>query len=430
MQLFEDTDEFLEFSPPQAPPGPQPREAFTVYIPGWEDIIHVYPEGLLPYNQQLALKRERARRIAESPTPEIVRSIGSILTWIDDIQDALVTLSVAGRIVARTAPRLLPYVGWVATAADALNVLNIWGLTGMLGKSGKRQLRNATAGSPWSQKARLAKAVKTGKVLPNVAEWLQILQTTDTLFGLGISLGPLIGFYEDIYFSLARGEPVKWESPLPNEYHMAAFKVFKASGPLSLVYNDLSDRDRETVHVATRLAWAMIQDFLPKTDWGATLAPHLERYIKPPGPRNELTLNVINELRLHSSNPGPWPLPGSPYAVNLQELQKHIQEKAGEYLFGFLKDKRKTLQGKAHALLSSDIAYLALRGIQDEPGDLEVLEADTAKAAWHILHYDLLGRERIPPERGIPKLQQLARKMSETGLNALPYWFVREIWQK
>lgn len=141
------------------------NEAFAVKIkkktriiaPGWDDVIKTgFDTPISPAEMKshkaalkagkpsplsadqldtLAKRKERAMRIALSPTPSSVRSIGTLLTWYDDIQDSIVALSyagrLAGRIIGKTAPQLakraaLP-LAYISTAPEMISFMRLWG---------------------------------------------------------------------------------------------------------------------------------------------------------------------------------------------------------------------------------------------------------------------------------------------------------------
>jgi hypothetical protein len=185
---------------------------FRVVFPGWDDVVHWQPRSTL---DEATYQQWRARtfgQLAASPTPQVVRDFGRIGQEIDNVQDALVTLSVLGRLSVKLTGRLLPGVGWVATAADVLNLLNVfyppnafgvgrW-LANMEKKRGYLEGSKLTGGT---YKRRLMQTLKTGKVGLGYGEVLQMLQTTDELFGVGLSLGPIFGAASDALFGIARG---------------------------------------------------------------------------------------------------------------------------------------------------------------------------------------------------------------------------------
>jgi hypothetical protein len=197
---------------------PVAEPVFKVRLPGWDDVIHWAPKlARDPADYARDLARMRAE-LAASPTPDVVRDFAKIGQEIDNVQDALVTLSVLGRVAVATTGRMIPGLGWIATAADVLNMLNLFYPPGVIGgkrwrarREAKRRMSLASSLTGGTYKQRLLETFKTGKVGLGVGEVLQILQTTDQYFGVGLSLGPIFGASSDALFGLARG--VEFEVP-------------------------------------------------------------------------------------------------------------------------------------------------------------------------------------------------------------------------
>jgi hypothetical protein len=184
---------------------PRPGPAFRVTIPQLADVFHPVPETLLDPADRARRRRDRADQLAASPTPEIVQGIQDILTRIDDVQDGLVTLSLATRFLAPVVPQLAPIAKAIATGADVLNIAAVLRTAGLLGGSGKGTLYRQLSNIPNTYSARLRRTLRTGTVNPTFGELLQVLQTTDELLGIGLQLGPLMGLRTDAFFLAARG---------------------------------------------------------------------------------------------------------------------------------------------------------------------------------------------------------------------------------
>lgn len=200
---------------------------FEVILPGWSDIIHVSSDASLSPEERSVERQRRAASLSRSPSPEIVRDFSKIGTAIDDIQDGLVTLSVLGRVASKIVGRSIPGFGFIATAADALNVFNqlypnaaVRSAVGaadragarlsgrkryLASKSVKRALGLDASQSLGTYARRVEEALKTGKVGFGLGEALQVAQTSDQLFGVGLSLGPIFGAMQDSFFGLLRG---------------------------------------------------------------------------------------------------------------------------------------------------------------------------------------------------------------------------------
>jgi len=197
----------------------QAKYGSVVNIPGFNDIIHILPKPqitdyemtahkwaiqrglpspLTPDQlQTLYYKKLRFLRALREASPEWVRTVGAVFTSLDNIEDALVTVSVFGKIAVKLAPRLLgrlvPGLGWVLLGADILNALNLMAWASFAGKGGKRRAEDWAGKNPFHAKSKAARALRLKKTIPTFGEYLEILQTTDQLFGVGLCLGGLMG---------------------------------------------------------------------------------------------------------------------------------------------------------------------------------------------------------------------------------------------
>lgn len=209
---------------------PRPGPGFVVRLPGLEDSFHLIPETARPESERRRRARERAERLRDSPTPEIVRGVQDLLTRIDDIQDGLVTLALISRFAVSRIPGLAPAAKVLAVGADVLNLANFSILAGLIGGSRKGALYRALAASPRTYSQRLRSTLRTNAVNPGWGELLQVLQTTDSLLGVGLSLGAIIGLPVDLAFLALRGGTL--EIPVNSLLDLAVFApTFFAASP-------------------------------------------------------------------------------------------------------------------------------------------------------------------------------------------------------
>jgi hypothetical protein len=130
------------------------------------------------------------------------------------------TLGLAGRLVGR----FIPVLGWIILASDLLNLLSFLAMTATplyallcggpsqaiaagvpaaLFKSAlKRETWRAHNLNPFSRTARARRLLRAAGRLPTVSNLLEVAQTTDQLFGIGISLGGLVGLLNSLSFGL------------------------------------------------------------------------------------------------------------------------------------------------------------------------------------------------------------------------------------
>jgi len=164
-----------------------------ISLPGWDDVIHIVPDSALSRDDQIKRKMDRIRRIQGSQATGLSQAVTWAMTKIDDIQDGFVTLSVATRLLALAVPSLRPVGELFGKAADTLNLGTLFKAATKAPTATKRGLESRMKLSPGYYQGRVKGATSLMKALPNVAESLQILQTSDQLTGIGISLGAIMG---------------------------------------------------------------------------------------------------------------------------------------------------------------------------------------------------------------------------------------------
>lgn len=138
-------------------------------------------------------------------------------------------------LAARLAARFIPVVGWIVLASDLLNLLSFLamaatpvyallcggpqaalaaGVPAALFKQAlKRESWRAHNLNPFSRQARASRLLRSAGRLPSISNLLEVAQTTDQLFGIGISLGGLVGLLNGLSFGLyqhAQGKTVEF----------------------------------------------------------------------------------------------------------------------------------------------------------------------------------------------------------------------------
>jgi len=166
---------------------------------------------------------ERIRRINASPQPEIVSAAQDVLGAYDDIQDAFVTLAVAARLGARFYPPAERIASWLAGGADILNAGQSFQTLATLTKRDKRNAASRFARLPNTYKRRLAETIRTRRFGLRATEILQVAQTSDTIVGVGLSLGAIMAFpFQASSLAVTGGElrvqPLPTDRALMKEY--------------------------------------------------------------------------------------------------------------------------------------------------------------------------------------------------------------------
>ncbi|MBA7540486.1 hypothetical protein ES705_32784 [subsurface metagenome] len=225
------------------------KHGYRYSIPGFDDIFHLGIEkSITPEEDNLwktgrkddippdrrdeiyYIKKNRKRRYLDmlgSPLPEIVNNRAALLTSIDDAQDALTTLAVTGFVAARALPgayrlAVLAGTGWIMIAAQCLNLATFVLAPEQIALSRKRIQDNLTKDNPFTKKARLKTALRLRNAKIGIGAACEIAQTTDQVFGVGISLGAVMALPFNIVAGSARlitGDPVRVTYPVPYMPH-------------------------------------------------------------------------------------------------------------------------------------------------------------------------------------------------------------------
>jgi len=223
------------------------KHGYSITIPQFGDLVHIglhkpmtetekglYYSGRrneIPRSRQIELgyQKERSRELYQkmlaSPIPNVISNITSVLAAVDDTQDAIISLAAIGRIACFFLPRLI--VGWLAWPIGLL-----WFIAAIMGlligpsacalnpmqckrymrlklamrektlKGKSRKLGKRVKAAAKYEKARLGAGLKgyatSGKFYPSFSEGIQMLQVTDNIWGIGLSIGPIFGAAYDL----------------------------------------------------------------------------------------------------------------------------------------------------------------------------------------------------------------------------------------
>jgi hypothetical protein len=201
----------------------QAKYGNTVNVPGFSDVIHLVPKARISAEERAAhiwaierglpspltpdqletmkYKKYRFLKALSSPTPTWMKTVGAVGTTLDNVEDAFVTIAVLGRIAAKISPRLfkrlIPGLGWILVGSDILNLANLASLVTFAANKHKRLIEDMAEKNPFHAKAKARRTLKLQRTMPTFGEFLEIAQTTDQLFGVGLCLGGLVGMVTD-----------------------------------------------------------------------------------------------------------------------------------------------------------------------------------------------------------------------------------------
>lgn len=393
------------------------EHGYSITIPGLSDIIKVRTEqpmtALEHYHwqeknwdyfsprrydevkKQKEKRRERYLAMLASPTPAIVQNAGSIMTAIDDMQDATSTLAALGNVARYVAPRVLGKllrapVGILMTASDLMNMVQssaTYCMAPMYGKKGGEELAR---GSPKTLKMKLKKRMWSTAKLPSKADWIQGLQTTNEVFGFGISLGPIIGLMQDIIFGSVRTsfrQAPKIKLPVPDlaHWYKASQKVVKSAGVVFGFPQHTDDEDILLWITAVELAFGHLFEITQEWHPLDMIEDIEDLEVKAPEPWHTLTKEVLTEGPVPWQSVIGWPGTNTLWA-NVIELADRCQPVATDNLDRFLQRNKHSWPGYMGGLCATEASGYFLACMENEM-DVSYDHSMALKAATTMLKY-------------------------------------------
>jgi len=341
---------------------------YDIYIPGWKDIIHLRshyhfneqemaewkkPSKKRDYSvftedgmNEIKRRRELARRLAKSPTPAWARKLQRIVTQIDNVEDAVSTgvgiAEIATVVQPEFAEATVPAI-IAGDVADTIMDVADAALSLPLGPMGvKRAISFLADASTFNmegifkvgrtlnkiqhalEEAKHFGAWRGIKEIGNLWHWfgkfIEAAQVSDQFFGVGISLGPIMGAISDSMFGIARymgGSKVYVHMPdrlddaarklykkYPialkfregsgfSEYPAAAFRAYASACEVLTSDIPITGEDMLYALMALNLVSQPISYFMQGLDWDQTFDDILKLDSKPVGPIHDDTKGIL-----------------------------------------------------------------------------------------------------------------------------------------
>jgi hypothetical protein len=370
-----------------------------VYLPGWGDIVHITPSNGLSEEEQRRKKQERLKRMMRSPLPQWYQTYTEWMTWLDDIDDLLTTIIVIGRIIIpRIAPRLVPYIGWAILLADILDFISLTAGFDLVGALLKFEHWKNSFMNPFSKKGKWKRLKKLGRKIPRFGELLEVAQTTDNLFGIGISLGPLMGAGAEVPFGIAKGAEFYWFDHQIGKTEVMSQKVAIAGGWMMQGNPVLSPEENR--HVLTAMIYAQV--ILAEVNKGRDLDSYVDMMdmeFTPPPCLNCITREVLKEAGIDPDATKHWPLPGNPERVTVRQTWESQAK--------LIAEAQKTYIDTAEYIEEEWFIGAAMVGIAEQ--SMINLEGDLDDVAWtpteDTLIWMRIAERGILPPPPAPRLQ-------------------------
>lgn len=339
-----------------------------------------------------------------SPSPRTARGAGAILTALDDTQDALATIAVIGKMALKMAPRILGKVfagplSWLYTTAEVMQLPQTLMCNLINPKEGKRMGDTLSESNPFGKKGKVKRSQWLRRVTPTKGDWIQGLQTSNEIWGLGISLGPIVGFFQDIVFGTAlfmEGKPVTIETPVHRltrklkdawratetgkswaefekepDYSLlrglwtTAQKAAKAASVLWSVPTEITNKELLNISSSAYLSAQALLPFQgiwnPLTD----IPDPDDIAVHAPVPRDLLSIEVINEAGIPYEEVAGWPQTGTRYA-SLNDLIDQGEPMIKANRDKFQQNHKHDWDGWAFNQLTTDTAFNIIAGIEGQ----------------------------------------------------------------
>ncbi|GAH32762.1 unnamed protein product, partial [marine sediment metagenome] len=233
------------------------------------------------------------------------------MTLLDDINDAMGTLSVVFRSIAHLLPKaaakaFMGPAGWALTIADIVNVAMTIMNAPLTYITAKADLAKSMSTNPFTKEAKVKRAKRLKKLKPSKGEIIEALQVTQNMFGIGLCLGPILGAFIEAFtgpYRVLQGKKVtvKWPIPFLSLTEEEALKAIDAAFLLSTGGQELSPEDHTKIYLvaemATQVLYPLFQEYHP-----LDMIDGLENIILPAKkPKDPLTKLLFDEEGLH------WP---------------------------------------------------------------------------------------------------------------------------
>lgn len=295
-----------------------------IELPGWEDVIRITPEPSLPLDVQIQLRYERLNRILDSPVPEHAQNVGRFLTFTDNVNDLLNTVAIVGSRWLPLLPRTHPLIAGALTAARLLDMARVLSPFGFVGRAPKSFFETSRHNDPYDNTIHADADSLFGTVSSRALEVLVVGQALETLTGIGLSLGPIVGVINDLLYASPLGPVLEDIASLIDPLTEAALDVLNDSPLAWLGGQTFTRQEHLTWAIGTATAWNIVHDFLTRTgrhiDWRQTLS--VPR--RPRATTKEKTRAALAARAIPAYAPTRWPIPGQPTQADPASLARAL----------------------------------------------------------------------------------------------------------
>jgi len=424
-----------------------------ISIPTMDDVIHIIPARFQDPAEVRARKRELAQRIARSPTPGWAQAVAGVLTTIDDTEDFLSTVVVIAALLVRIVPSLLrflvPVISPLVFIVQLLTLGSIFGLAGTTVKGLKKKGIDMVKANPFAKGARRRAARVALLRRPGIGALVEGLQVSDSLFGVGISLGPIIGFGTDLIatgFRLAETLVGEAKDVLPivraeviarrrvAVITLRSEKLLNRRIAMSLAAPIAATGSQELSlmeHIKILSGYRIMLD-LAKRDMPNGIEPEFEEQllelpIIPPSPRDPDTLAALAGVGVRPGAPSLWPLPGNPETITPAKMIEVVPSLATAALQRQVEENRDDPNVWVLMDLAEQIGRTAIDVLDGQDGQWQQTINPGVMNGLEALWREIVPTQGVPPAAIEAAVSDWVRAGEESGGVVAPYEAMKQI---
>ena len=334
---------------------------------------------------------------------------------------------------ARLALRALPIVGFVLLASDLLNLLSLVGMVALPGyallchgpdealaagvpaavfkKALKQETWKAASLNPFSRQAQARRLSKAARGLPGFSQLIEVAQTTEQLFGYGVSLGGLTGALMETAFGAIRfgqGQSVGVNTPgwgatyrpgpsgeaggfsgavgaassqlqslmAPRLNALSAAQLATAQQAATVltvapailgVQEEFTDAQHLEAMVTYAAALSHLAPLLRGLPWQELAAEMASASIRPPGNPGPETLAWAEAAGVDLDAARGWWLPGRPATITGREYAEYFTPRVIQATRDFFIPRRNSQEGAFYGALVNSITEALWLMLEDDP---------------------------------------------------------------
>jgi hypothetical protein len=411
--------------------GPSPKtSAPTVDLPNWNDIVHITPYQLLTPDEKRARSRQLIKAIKDSPIPEWRQNYGRVLTDLDNIEDALTTTILLGRVAARVAPRIIPGLNILAGIDLVLSAVITLGRLPAPRSVRKLRLTTWAARNPKKVLSLFKGNVGALQALPHWSQLLEVAQTTDWLFGTGLQLGPIFGTIESTVFAGVQAGIAGALDGFATPGQREAWRALESAAGLAAPNSNLPTNTKLTIAAGVTAAADLALDNLTEPV-RINLNPYAQQLATTPIPARKqtdpITAEELQRAGWDFDAPARWTLPGLPTEITSADHGAHLQQQARDWAGELITDIGNSQLGE----LAGQLITLGALGLTDlARGDAErpTFQTDPeSRVLGELLERGIQLETSDVPEPAHTLIRQLATQTDASGrLNLTTAEIVRQ----